>query len=289
MANIPVSYKLSWYDPSKPEGVVTAQNNNVNTATSYATQFSMQDIIDTVSYSGGSIDGSGVQYALPIFTDTNTISSLPLGNAGEILTSGGAGVNPTWAAAAGGFLPLAGGTMTGNIDFGDNIKAQFGAGSDLQIYHDGANSLVRETGTGDMVIEGSTVLLRSNAAEGSFFKYVEGRNLTGTTLYYQNGDRITTTLGGVRITQDSMGEIEFGLDSLAPSGYAPTLRGWASLEKFEFEVAGTNVLTVDTLGAQSIGDVEVSTIAKGLILKSPDGTRYRVTVANGGTLSVAAV
>jgi hypothetical protein len=35
--------------------------------------------------------------------------------------------------------------------------------------------------------------------------------------------------------------------------------------------------------------VEVDTIAKGVILKSPDGTRYRVTVANGGTLSVAAV
>ncbi len=37
------------------------------------------------------------------------------------------------------------------------------------------------------------------------------------------------------------------------------------------------------------GDVEVSDSLNGLILKSPDGTRYRVTVANGGTLSVAAV
>ena len=37
------------------------------------------------------------------------------------------------------------------------------------------------------------------------------------------------------------------------------------------------------------GDVEVETSSNGLILKSPDGTRYRVTVANGGTLSVSAV
>ena len=37
------------------------------------------------------------------------------------------------------------------------------------------------------------------------------------------------------------------------------------------------------------GDVEVSQIASGIILKSPDGTRYRVTVANGGTLTVTAV
>jgi len=33
MANIPLTYKLSWYDPSKPGGVVTTQNDNVNTAT----------------------------------------------------------------------------------------------------------------------------------------------------------------------------------------------------------------------------------------------------------------
>ena len=37
------------------------------------------------------------------------------------------------------------------------------------------------------------------------------------------------------------------------------------------------------------GDIEVDDSASGLILRSPDGTRYRVTVANGGTLSVAAV
>ena len=37
------------------------------------------------------------------------------------------------------------------------------------------------------------------------------------------------------------------------------------------------------------GDIEVGDSASGLILISPDGTRYRVTVANGGTLSVSAV
>lgn len=37
------------------------------------------------------------------------------------------------------------------------------------------------------------------------------------------------------------------------------------------------------------GDAEITASANGIILKSPDGTRYRVTVANGGTLNVAAV
>jgi hypothetical protein len=96
MAIIPLTYKLSWYDPSKPGGVVTVQEDNANLATSLATQFSMEDIINTVSYSGGSIDGSGVQYALPVFTDTNTITDLALGALNQVLMSGGAGAYPSW-------------------------------------------------------------------------------------------------------------------------------------------------------------------------------------------------
>ena len=41
MALVPVSYKISFYDPSKPGGVISVQENNANLATSLATQFSM--------------------------------------------------------------------------------------------------------------------------------------------------------------------------------------------------------------------------------------------------------
>jgi len=37
------------------------------------------------------------------------------------------------------------------------------------------------------------------------------------------------------------------------------------------------------------GDAEIIGSANGVILESPDGTRYRITVQNGGTLSVSAV
>ena len=56
MALVPVNYKISFYDPSKPGGVISIQENNANLATSLATQFSMQDVIDTVSASGGGTD-----------------------------------------------------------------------------------------------------------------------------------------------------------------------------------------------------------------------------------------
>jgi hypothetical protein len=62
----------------------------------------------------------------------------------------------------------------GNIEFGDNEKAIFGAGSDLQIYHDGSNSYISDVGTGSLIIDGSSstqikgssfVILRSSAGE----------------------------------------------------------------------------------------------------------------------------
>ena len=66
MALIPLTYKLDWYDPSQPGGIISTVNNNVNTATSFDTQFSMQDIIDTVSAGGG-----GASY-LPLAGGTMT-------------------------------------------------------------------------------------------------------------------------------------------------------------------------------------------------------------------------
>lgn len=51
----------------------------------------------------------------------------------------------------------------------------------------------------------------------------------------------------------------------------------------KFGIAGNGDTVVEE------GDLEVKVNTKGLILQSPDGTRYRVTAANGGTLSIAAV
>jgi ribosomal protein L24E len=43
-------------------------------------------------------------------------------------------------------------TNGNNINFGDNDKAQFGAGSDLQIYHSGSHSFIEDTGTGNLYL-----------------------------------------------------------------------------------------------------------------------------------------
>ena len=48
MAIIPLDFRLDWSDPSQPGGEMSVLNNNANTATSLATQYTMQDVVDTV-------------------------------------------------------------------------------------------------------------------------------------------------------------------------------------------------------------------------------------------------
>ena len=57
-------------------------------------------------------------------------------------------------------------TITDNLSFGDNNKAIFGASSDLQIYHDGTNSYIKDAGTGDLLIQ-ATDQIKFKKADGS--------------------------------------------------------------------------------------------------------------------------
>ena len=95
-------------------------------------------------------------------------------------------------------LPLAGGTMTGDTLHSDNVKAKFGTGNDLQIYHDGTHSYISEAGTGPLRItsNGTGVLINKGTSESM------GRFLTdgAVELFYDNALKIATTATGVDIS-----------------------------------------------------------------------------------------
>ena len=75
-------------------------------------------------------------------------------------------------------------TANGGIALGDNDKATFGAGSDLQIYHDGSNSYIDETATGHLFIRsnGDGIYLRSSTNEEIAHFNVNG----SVKAYYDN-------------------------------------------------------------------------------------------------------
>ena len=85
-----------------------------------------------------------------------------------------------------------------DIKLGDNSKALFGAGSDLEIYHDGSNSFISDIGTGDFKItsNGNGISLQKSTSETMAFFDTDGP----VHLYHDNSEKFVTTSGGVSIT-----------------------------------------------------------------------------------------
>ena len=104
--------------------------------------------------------------------------------------------------AGSGFLPTTGGSLTGNVSFGDNNKAIFGAGSDLQIYHNGTDSYIDDAGTGDLYIRASDDLRLQvrNDTDTAWVSSVIANDGGETSLHYNGTKKIATTSGGIDVT-----------------------------------------------------------------------------------------
>ena len=87
--------------------------------------------------------------------------------------------------------------VTGNATFADNGKAIFGAGSDLQIYHDGSASYIDDAGTGNLFVRGNNLALKN--ADGSK-SYFFGTNGGAANVYYDGASKLATTSTGVDVT-----------------------------------------------------------------------------------------
>ena len=87
--------------------------------------------------------------------------------------------------------------VTGNATFADNGKAIFGAGSDLQIYHDGSHSYISDQGTGQLRILASQFQIMNAAGTESM---VFGAQDNTATLYYDNAAKLATTSTGIDVT-----------------------------------------------------------------------------------------
>ena len=115
-----------------------------------------------------------------------------------------------------GVMPLAGGTFTDDVtftgasanlvfdksanalEFADNAKAAFGTGTDLLIYHNGSNSVIRAGGSGQLNIESSSnssiVMGNADLAETIFKGHVNG----AVELYHDNSKKFQTYSNGIQ-------------------------------------------------------------------------------------------
>jgi hypothetical protein len=85
----------------------------------------------------------------------------------------------------------------GDATFADNAKAIFGAGSDLQIYHDGSNTFINEGGTGSLYIQARDLYLRDYDTSASFINML---NNGAVTLHHAGNAKLATTATGIDVT-----------------------------------------------------------------------------------------
>ena len=111
-----------------------------------------------------------------------------------------------------------------NAEFSDNVKAKFGSSDDLEIYHNGSNSIIEDTGTGDLVLKFSNDLLIEGQDGANLINCNEGNSVQ---LYYNGSEKLETQSDGIQVTGnidiESNGEVELDgnggiLLNTAPSG-----------------------------------------------------------------------
>ena len=113
------------------------------------------------------------------------------------------GTNPTSVTTgditATGTATFAGLTTTADVLFGDNDKAIFGAGSDLQIYHDGSNSLIADAGAGLLRIQsnGTSVNIYDSANSQNMAAFNTGAD---ARLFHNGSLKLATTSTGIDVT-----------------------------------------------------------------------------------------
>ena len=95
-----------------------------------------------------------------------------------------------------GTLQIAG--SGNNIELGDNNKAVFGGGSDLEIYHSGTQSIISDVGSGNLNLEGdSKIVLRSTGGSENYAQFFKDG---AVELYYNNAVKLATTTTGIDVT-----------------------------------------------------------------------------------------
>ena len=134
----------------------------------------------------------------------------------------------------------------GDISLTDNKKLKLGAGNDLQIYHNGTDSYIQDTGTGILALLGSETRIQNAAGNENCAKFIPDG---AVELYHNNSKKFETSSAGASVTGD-----------LAISGNL-TVSGTTT------SVSTTNTTITDALIELGSGNTGANTNDLGLILE----------------------
>ena len=170
-------------------------------------------------------------------------------------------------------------TANGGIALGDNDKATFGAGDDLQIYHDGSNNhaFVKETGSGNLYVQANNLRLQS--ASGA--NYAQGIDGDAFKLYFNDVEKLATTSTGIDVTGTAT------MDGLTSTGIDDNATATA------LTIDASNRLNIGKTAAITGFPVEVQSNAAGqglgLYGRASDGFSFLGFYANNANTQYARI
>ena len=130
------------------------------------------------------------------YEDVTNVDSIGIVTARGGLEVGAAGVGGT--ISSGGNVIFAGITTVGTaLSLPDNIRAKFGTGGDLSIYHNGSNSFIDDQGTGALQVLSNEFYVANAANTQTILRGDEG---AGVKLYFAGSEKIKTHNTGIRVT-----------------------------------------------------------------------------------------
>ena len=187
-------------------GLTYNPSTGLLTSTEFSGSGASLTTLNASNLSSGTVNvarlGSGSSVTTKFLRGDNTwqtVSGTPEGTA--ILSTGESGATKylredgdgtcSWQA-----VPAAVGGASG-VDFNDDVKARWGTGNDLEIYHDGSNSRIEDTGTGYLAIRSNNIRFENPAANEALLYITEN---AGIELYHDNTKRIETSTTGATVT-----------------------------------------------------------------------------------------
>jgi len=188
-------------------------------------------------------------------------------------------------------------TFHANSRYLDNIKLTLGTGSDLEVYHDGTNSYVRENGGGNLRIEADPQIELRQGTAGIATVGANGLDVVGGTNIGHTGI-VTFTEGkvGSAVTFGAYGLNISGGTHVSTAGIATVQRilvgaavtaADSGLDTMNVKV-GTALTVVGVSTMSGLVNVGVDT-SVGVVMTAANGTRYRLFVENDGSLSTIAL
>ena len=210
------------------------------------------------------------------FTGSNNGASTIFHDGSAKLATTSTGIDVT------GVITTDGMTTSADVNFADDVKAVFGDGSDLLIFHDGSDSHIRDQGTGNLIIRGNNLSLQSFGAAS----YLEAAVSGAVELYHNGNKKLETPSSGIGVTGD-ITTTTAGSDNInigEAAGDAITSGGTSNIAIGKN--ANGSVTTGDSniaigVGALKTEDTGVRSIAIGtqaLANQDRDGFNYNIAI-----------